>query len=120
MADNRSTSLDQSPESIKNSLKELTRGIPSTLPVHPPLDKSVPHAIKRPINLNAKETKLALQNALRYFPKEFHSELAPEFANELKVYGHIYMYRFRPTAYEMKAYPIDYYPENVVKLQRSC
>ena len=48
--------------------------------------------------------ELALKNALRYFPSNLHPELAPEFYNELKTYGHIYMYRFRPTAYEMKAY----------------
>ena len=53
---------------------------------------------------------MAVRNALRYFPKEFHEELAKEFAAELEEFGHIYMYRFRPTEYEMKAYPISNYP----------
>ena len=52
---------------------------------------------------------LALKNALRYFPAKFHAELAPEFAKELKDYGRIYMYRFRPS-YDMYARPIDEYP----------
>ena len=52
---------------------------------------------------------LALKNALRYFPAKFHAELAPEFAQELKDYGRIYMYRFRPS-YDMYARPIDEYP----------
>lgn len=53
---------------------------------------------------------MAIQNALRYFPASLHQELAVEFAKELREYGHIYMYRFRPTKYVMKAYPIDWYP----------
>jgi urocanate hydratase len=59
--------------------------------------------------LTAKEKALALKNALRYFPADQHAELAPEFAAELRAYGRIYMYRFRPT-HAMKAYPIDWYP----------
>ena len=47
---------------------------------------------------------------MRYFPKEFHKILAEEFYTELKTHGHIYMYRFRPRTYEIKAYPIEYYP----------
>jgi urocanate hydratase len=54
--------------------------------------------------------QLAIRNALRYFPSELHAVLAPEFLEELGKYGHIYMYRFRPTGYTMKAYPIDQYP----------
>ena len=61
--------------------------------------------------LLTKKKKLALRNALRYFPKKFHATLAPEFAKELETYGRIYMYRFRPT-YEMYARPIDEYPHN--------
>lgn len=53
---------------------------------------------------------MAVKNALRYFPEKWHKELAQEFYEELKAYGHIYMYRFRPTSYEMKAYSIDDYP----------
>ena len=75
-----------------------------------PLDPSVPHAPKRPVTLTKEEFALAIKNALRYFPKEYHAKLGKEFAEELETYGHIYMYRFRPTNYEMKAYPISCYP----------
>lgn len=40
--------------------------------------------------------QLALKNALRYFPLDVQELLAPEFAQELRLYGHIYMYRFCP------------------------
>ena len=71
-------------------------GIPSRIPPAKPLDGSVDHAPVRKDILTAEEKKLALANALRYFPKEQHAELAPEFARELKQYGRIYMYRYRP------------------------
>jgi len=80
------------------------------LPEHPGWDTDVPHAPVRTPQLTASEKRLALQNALRYFPPSTHQVLAPEFATELAKYGHIYMYRFRPTAYEMKAYPVKAYP----------
>lgn len=89
--------------------KDIMGGIPSTIPAAQPYDSEVNHAPKRKAILNAEEEKLALQNALRYFPAEQHSELAPEFAEELRRYGRIYMYRYRPT-YEMYARPIDEYP----------
>eukprot|EP00501_MAST-03F_sp_TOSAG23-6_P002285 GSMAST32.ASY1.ANO1.2386.1 assembled CDS len=91
--------------------KLLPAGIPLS-PLPPPVsrDSSVPHAPKRRPNLSKSETSQAIANALRYFPSQFHAELAPEFAEELRNYGHIYMYRFRPTEYEMKAYPLDTYP----------
>ncbi|KAL7750264.1 Urocanate hydratase [Sorochytrium milnesiophthora] len=73
-------------------------------------DPSVPHAPKRPVILSSEDKKLALRNALRYFAREKHAQLAPEFLHELNTYGHIYMYRFRPTGYEMRAYPIHTYP----------
>ncbi|MCH5318544.1 MAG: urocanate hydratase [Paramuribaculum sp.] len=87
----------------------IKAGIPSVLPPLRPLDQSVSHAPKRKDILTKEEKKLALKNALRYFPEEMHAELAPEFARELNDYGRIYMYRFRP-AYEMKARPIGDYP----------
>lgn len=59
--------------------------------------------------LTLEEKRLALKNALRYFPEKDHAVLAPEFADELRRYGRIYMYRLRPD-YEMKARPIDEYP----------
>ncbi|KAG9396354.1 Urocanase [Carpediemonas membranifera] len=88
----------------------LTNGIPTELPEHPGIDNSVPHAPKRFVKLSADERKLAIANALRYFDKKLHSELAKEFAKELDDYGHIYMYRFRPTAYPMRAHAISEYP----------
>lgn len=87
----------------------IREGIPAELPAASPLDSSVPHAPKRKDILSAEEKKLALKNALRYFPKKQHATLAPEFAAELKEHGRIYMYRFRP-AYAMHARPIDQYP----------
>ena len=71
-------------------------GIPSRIPPEKPFDESVSHAPVRKDILTQEEKKLALANALRYFPEEQHTELAPEFARELKQYGRIYMYRYRP------------------------
>ena len=88
---------------------EIRAGIPETLPQAKPYDNEINHAPKRKDILSAEEKKLALRNALRYFPKRFHQELAPEFAHELESYGRIYMYRFRPD-YAMYARPIDAYP----------
>ncbi|MEK7253808.1 MAG: urocanate hydratase, partial [Bacteroidota bacterium] len=81
------------------------------LPAPKPLDSTVSHAPKRNIEgvLSQEEKKLAVANALRYFPKDHHPTLAKEFAEELETYGRIYMYRFRPD-YEMFARPIDEYP----------
>ena len=89
--------------------KEIRAGIPQTLPELQPYDTTINHAPKRKDILNKEEKRLALRNALRYFPKEMHAALAPEFAEELRKYGRIYMYRFRPT-YDMHARPIDDYP----------
>ncbi len=74
----------------------ILQGIPDELPPAKPYEQDVNHAPKRKAILNKIEEKLALKNALRYFPEKFHSVLAPEFYNELKTYGRIYMYRFRP------------------------
>ncbi len=87
----------------------ILQGIPSAVPSAKPYDTSVSHAPKRKDILSDNEKKLALKNALRYFPKEQHVQLAPEFARELKEYGRIYMYRYRPD-YKMYARPIDEYP----------
>ncbi|MBW6535243.1 MAG: urocanate hydratase [Mariniphaga sp.] len=89
--------------------KAILEGIPYELPEEKPYDLSVSHAPKRKDVLNREEKKLALKNALRYFPKKFHDILAPEFLEELQKYGRIYMYRFRPD-YEMYARPIAEYP----------
>ncbi|MFZ4542724.1 MAG: urocanate hydratase [Saprospiraceae bacterium] len=91
--------------------KQILEGIPAKLPVAKTNDEVVSHAPKRNIEntLSAEEKKLALHNALRYFPQKHHAKLALEFAQELEEYGRIYMLRFRPD-YEMKARPIDEYP----------
>ena len=89
--------------------REIRLGIPNELPEPKPYDTEINHAPKRKEILSSEEKKLALRNALRYFPKSLHAQLAPEFAEELKTYGRIYMYRYRPS-YEMYARPIDEYP----------
>ena len=89
--------------------EEILAGIPAQLPEAKPYDTEINHAPKRKDILKPEEKVLALKNALRYFPKELHEALAPEFAAELKEYGRIYMYRYRPS-YQMYARPIDEYP----------
>ena len=89
--------------------KDILSGIPDVLPEPKPYDHSVNHAPKRKDILTPEEKQLALRNALRYFPAKFHETLAPEFAAELRDYGRIYMYRFRPD-YPMYARPIGEYP----------
>ncbi len=89
--------------------KAILAGIPDELPTIKPYDNSVSHAPNRKHILSPDEKRLALKNALRYFPSKHHKVLAPEFADELEKYGRIYMYRFRPD-YEMYARPIDEYP----------
>ena len=89
--------------------KEITQGIPEALPELKPYDPEINHAPVRKDILSGKEKKLAVENALRYFDKKHHEVLAPEFAQELKDYGRIYMYRFRPdykiTARTLKEFP---------------
>ena len=85
-------------------------GIPDFLPNHPGISEDVDHAPKRRQILTVREKKLALKNALRYFPPHLHESLAPEFAKELEEYGRIWMMRYRPIEYDMKAYPIQSYP----------
>jgi len=92
--------------------EEVVKGIPVAVPDMPREDEGINHAPKRPQILKAKERELAVRNALRYFPKEMHASLAPEFARELATDGRIYMRRFRPT-YEMKARPISEYPARI-------
>lgn len=94
---------------IEEFQAEIRAGIPDYLPEPQKYDTSINHAPKRKDILTYEEKKLALRNALRYFPKKFHATLAPEFAEELHKYGRIYMYRYRPR-YEMKARPISDYP----------
>ena len=93
-------------QAFKNAIEQ---GIPNELPELKPYDSSVSHAPNRAMALTSDEKKLALKNALRYFDKKHHAILAPEFAQELKDFGRIYMHRFRPD-YAMKARPIGDYP----------
>ena len=86
----------------------IRAGLPSQLPKHPGLDASVDHAPVRKQVLSSQEERLALENALRYFPESNHSILGPEFLKELRTYGRIYMYRFRPDCV-IRALPIDQY-----------
>ncbi|MFA4182707.1 urocanate hydratase [Xylanibacter rodentium] len=88
---------------------DIRAGIPDCLPEPQAYDTEINHAPKRKDILTPDEKRLALRNALRYFPKHLHARLAPEFADELRRYGRIYMYRYRPR-YEMYARPIDEYP----------
>lgn len=87
----------------------ILAGIPNELPAAKTYETQINHAPKRKDILNAAEKKLALRNALRYFDKKHHAVLAKEFAGELKAYGRIYMYRFRPD-YKLYARPIHEYP----------
>ena len=89
--------------------KEITQGLPEHLPAKRSVPGDVNRAPKRKDILSAKEKKLALENALRYFPVEWHEALATEFLEELKEFGRIYMYRFKPS-YDMHARPIADYP----------
>jgi len=93
-----------------NDFKEqVLIGIPSELPAEKPFDSSLNHAPKRKDILNKEEKKLAIRNALRYFDKKHHAVLSKEFAAELKEYGRIYMYRFRPD-YKIYSRHINDYP----------
>lgn len=89
--------------------KSIIQGIPTELPPAKAFDTQLNHAPKRKDILSGEEKKLAIRNALRYFDKKHHAVLAKEFAEELKTYGRIYMYRFRPE-YSMRARPISEYP----------
>jgi len=89
--------------------EKIEEGIPDVLPVQRAYENSVNHAPRRKEILSEPERELALRNALRYFDVKHHELLLPEFAEELKTYGRIYMYRFRPN-YEIYARPISEYP----------
>ncbi|XP_010378879.1 urocanate hydratase isoform X2 [Rhinopithecus roxellana] len=93
-----------------SSLQALCSGLPlRPLPENRGRQAGVPHAPVRTPSLSLEEKQLALRNALRYFPADVQELLAPEFAQELQLYGHIYMYRFCPDI-EMRAYPVEQYP----------
>jgi len=94
---------------MTNLKKNILEGIPSKLPPKKKRNPKISHSPKRKDILNKEEKKLAIRNALRYFPKSMHSVLAPEFAEELKTYSRIYMYRFMPE-YEIKARHLEDFP----------
>ncbi|WP_405380106.1 urocanate hydratase [Maribacter sp. LLG6340-A2] len=94
--------------------KQILTGIPNELPAKKEPALGLSHPPKRKDILSVKEKRLAIKNALRYFPSDWHAVLAPEFANELETYGRIYMYRFQPD-YKMYARPIDAYPAKTVQ-----
>lgn len=94
---------------VKEFQDEIRAGIPDVLPAPKEYDLTINHAPKRKDSLSKAQKELALKNALRYFDKKHHAVLAPEFAKELKEYGRIYMYRFRPD-YPIYARPIEEYP----------
>ena len=94
---------------LQEFLNDIRAGIPDRLPAAKPYDRQINHAPKRKEILTPEEQVLAIKNALRYFPAKHHALLAKEFAEELRKYGRIYMYRLRPD-YEMYARPIDQYP----------
>ncbi|MDH5827045.1 urocanate hydratase [Sphingobacterium faecium] len=89
--------------------EEILQGIPSILPEKVSYDFRISHAPKRKDSLSQEDKKLAIKNALRYFPADWHVELGKEFLEELLHFGRIYMYRFRPS-YTMYARPIADYP----------
>ncbi|RME19833.1 MAG: urocanate hydratase, partial [Deltaproteobacteria bacterium] len=89
--------------------QQIRQGIPEEIPPMPPEQEGISHAPPRRLILDEKQMRLAVQNALRYFPRRHHERLAPEFARELLERGRIYMYRYRPS-YPMYARPIDEYP----------
>ncbi len=92
-----------------NFKEQILQGIPAKLPAKKTYDQQINHAPVRKDILSTEEKKLSLRNALRYFPEAWHGELAPEFLDELRTYGRIYMYRFRPD-YELYARPVQEYP----------
>lgn len=89
--------------------QEILEGVPAVVPPKQEWQKDINHAPKRKEILTEDEKMLALRNALRYFPKEQHGELAADFLNELNTYGRIYMYRYRPS-HKMYARSIEDYP----------
>jgi urocanate hydratase len=92
-------------------IQDIKQGIPDVIPSKKAFEPEINHAPKRKEILSLEEKKLAIENALRYFPKSQHAELAIDFAEELQTLGRIYMLRYRPN-YKMYARPISEYPGN--------
>ena len=66
------------------------------LPEYPKFQEGIRRAPKRESELSEADIELALKNALRYIPEEYHEQMGEEFLQELKEHGRIYGYRFRP------------------------
>ncbi len=96
-------------DTVMNFQEQIKQGIPAVLPAAKPYPADANRAPKRKDILSTDEKQLAVRNALRYFPTEWHQELAQEFAQELKDFGRIYMYRFKPS-YALKARSVSDYP----------
>ncbi len=94
--------------------KLILQGIPTVIPAPADYNDNINHAPIRKQILSGEEKKLAIRNALRYFPQRFHTELANDFKHELEKYGRIYMYRFRPH-YEITAKDISWFPHKSVQ-----
>ncbi len=98
---------------MSNFKKTIQAGIPEKLPPKKDINPNISHAPRRKDILNKEEKQLAIRNALRYFPKIMHAELAIEFKDELNKFGRIYMYRFIPE-YEIKARKIEEFPHKSI------
>ncbi len=88
--------------------------LPDELPPYPKFVEGIRRAPARYFNLNEKQTKLALKNALRYIPPHLHEKLAPEFLDELITRGRIYGYRYRPEG-RIWGRPVDEYEGNTLE-----
>ena len=99
---------------LENFQKAILQGIPDKLPTAKQYDETINHAPKSEDILSQEDKRLAVRNALRYFPPKFHKVLANEFAGELEKYGRIYMYRFKPE-YRIFARKIDDFPHKSVQ-----
>ena len=92
----------------------MTIKLDNKLPEKKTFQEGIRRAPDRGFRLTKEQTKIALKNALRYVPEELHETLAPEFMEELKTYGRIYAYRYRPEG-RIYGKPIDEYKGNCIE-----
>ena len=95
----------------KSICKAMTIKLGNEYPDYPEFQEGIRRAPDRGFRLSKAQTKIALKNALRYVPEELHEKLAPEFMEELKKYGRVYAYRYRPQG-RLYGKPIDEYKGN--------
>jgi len=98
----------------KDISKAMIIKLDAKLPEMPIFQEGIRRAPNRGYKLTPDQTKVALKNALRYVPQEFHKSLAPEFLKELKTRGRIYAYRFRPEG-RIYGKSIDEYQGNCIE-----